>query len=99
MNISLRFQNKTTLVAIITTVIAFIYQCLGIFEVVPPISEEQTIQAIGVFVNLLVLLGVVVDPTTPGIEDSQIALNREHISESEDDDELISRAKHAKQDQ
>lgn len=70
MNIKLRLKNKVTLVAIIGTVITFVYQILGILGITVPISEDQVINVIGIIINLLVMLGVVVDPTTAGVADS-----------------------------
>lgn len=82
-NWKLRFQNKTILVAVITAIIACVYQILGIVGIVPTISESEVINIVGVIINLLVALGIVIDPTTPGVGDSALALNREHINEAE----------------
>lgn len=70
----LRLQNKTTLVTLITLVITFVYQILSFCDVVPKISQEEITNAILILVNILVVLGVVVDPTTEGIGDSEEAL-------------------------
>ena len=75
MNLKLRLQNKTTLTALLLTICTFVYQVCGLFEIVPPLAEDTIVQLIGLIVNLLVGLGVVVDPTTKGIGDSQRALN------------------------
>ena len=72
-----RLQNKATLTALAAGVVALIYQILGWRGVVPQISQEEVINALGTFVNLLVLLGIVVDPTTDGIGDSEKVLNGE----------------------
>lgn len=72
-NWKLRFQNKVTLTAIVLAVIALVYQILGIVGIVPAVSQETMIQLAGAVINLLVLLGIVVDPTTDGIGDSDRA--------------------------
>ena len=69
-NWKLRFQNKVTLTAIVLAVIALAYQILGIIGIVPAVSQETIVQLAGAIINLLVLLGIVVDPTTDGIGDS-----------------------------
>lgn len=74
MNFILRLKNKTCLVALISSIVAFVYQVLGIFEVVPVISESEITQICGIVINLLVTLGIIVDPTTQGIADSKQAL-------------------------
>ncbi len=73
-NWKLRFQNKTTLTAIILALVALVYQVLGLFGVVPKISQDELTTVIGMVINLLCLLGIVVDPTTDGVSDSARAL-------------------------
>ena len=73
-NWKLRFQNKTTLTAIILALVALVYQVLGLFCVVPKISQDELTTVIGMVINLLCLLGIVVDPTTDGVSDSARAL-------------------------
>ena len=66
-NWRLRFQNKATLLAIASTVILLIQQ-LG-FKLPDNIAD-----IVNTFLTLLVLLGVINDPTTEGISDSPKAL-------------------------
>lgn len=80
MNLKLRFKNKAVLIAIATAAVAFVYQILGIIGIVPPVSQEAVIQFIGVIFNILVGLGILVDPTTNGIGDSARALTYEEPS-------------------
>ena len=82
-NWKLRLENKVTLVAIIGAAVSFVYTVLGIIGVVPAISQEQILNVCMAAVNLLVLLGVVVDPTTGGIADSARALGYEQPAEDE----------------
>lgn len=76
-NWKLRFQNKVSLTAIVLAVIALVYQILGICGIVPAVSQDTMVQLAGAVINLLVLLGIVVDPTTEGISDSQRAMGYE----------------------
>ena len=66
-NWKLRFKNKATLLAIASTVILLIQQ-LG-FKLPDNIAD-----VVNTFLTLLVLLGVINDPTTEGISDSPNAL-------------------------
>lgn len=84
-NMKLRLQNKTTLVTLITLIVTFVYQILSFCGVVPKISQEEIINAVMLLVNILVVLGVVVDPTTSGIGDSKQALN--YIEPKKDESE------------
>ncbi len=77
MNLKLRFQNKATLIALVGAVIAFVYQILGILGYVAPINEDTAIQFMGIALNMLYTLGILVDPTTAGIGDSEQALTYE----------------------
>lgn len=79
LNLKIRLKNKTFLISMFTAIIAFIYQMLAIFEIVSPITQEQTLQFIMILVNLLVGLGIVVDPTTKGIGDSERVLNKKEL--------------------
>nr|DAJ19308.1 MAG TPA: holin [Siphoviridae sp. ctEup56] len=73
-NWKLRLQNKTTLTTLILAIIAFVYQVLGIFGIVPGIDQNTMVNTCGLIINLLVAVGIVVDPTTAGISDSTKAL-------------------------
>lgn len=77
MNWKLRLKNKTTLATLIVCVLAFAYQVMALFGVVPSVSQDEATQAAMLFVNALCALGIVVDPTTYGITDSTQALTYE----------------------
>ena len=66
-NWRLRFQNKATLLAIASTVILLAQQ-LGLK------LPDNIADVVNTFLTLLVLLGVINDPTTEGISDSPKAL-------------------------
>lgn len=85
-NWKLRLQNKATLTAIVLSLISLIYQVLGLFNIIPPISESEVVNIVGMIINLLVLLGVVIDPTTEGIDDSIRAMNYEEPYRKEYDE-------------
>lgn len=73
-NWKLRIMNKATLISLISLVVAFIYSLLGLFNIVPPIGQSEIQQVLVMIVELLAALGVVVDPTTQGVSDSEQAL-------------------------
>ena len=75
MNWKLRLQNTTTLIALIAAAVSLVYQILGICGVVPRVSEDTIMTVAGTLINALCLLGIVVDPTTKGITDSERAMN------------------------
>lgn len=74
-NWKLRLQNKATLVTLIGGLVALVYQILALIGITPKVSESDVINIFGMVINLLVLLGIVVDPTTAGVSDSVRALD------------------------
>ena len=73
-NWKVRFKNKTFIVTFAAAVIAFVYEMLALFDVVPAITQDNVTNVILIAINLLVTLGVVTDPTTAGVCDSSQAL-------------------------
>ena len=69
-NLKLRLQNKATLVAPISAAFLMLQQ-LGLH--IPSNIQE----GVNTFVGILVILGIVTDPTTKGIADSERALSYE----------------------
>ena len=80
-NWQVRLRNKTWLLAMLAAIVAFAYQVLGLLDVVPAVSQDQITQLIGLLVNILVALGIVVDPTTAGVTDSTRAMQYDKPSE------------------
>lgn len=76
-NWKVRFKNKTWLITFLITILAFVYQILGMFDIVPPITQDMATQLITIVINMLVAVGVVIDPTTAGTSDSEDALKYE----------------------
>ena len=67
-NFKLRLQNKATLVALISAVFLMLQQ----FGLHIPANIQE---GVNTFVVILVILGIVTDPTTKGVADSEQALN------------------------
>ena len=76
-NWKLRGQNKVTLVSIMALVVAFVYQTLGMFGVVPKVAESDIVNLLTMLIDILVAIGVVTDPTTKGLNDSERAMGYE----------------------
>lgn len=90
MNWKLRLQNKATLIGLIAGIVPFVYLILGWFGVTPKVAQSDIMQGLSMALNILVLLGVVVDPTTDGVGDSTLAMTYEEpryeTVERDDDD-------------
>lgn len=78
MNLIVRLRNKTWLLTAVPVFVSAIYNILALFGVVPPIAESAAIQALTTIINLLAVLGVVIDPTTAGLGDSARAMTYQY---------------------
>ena len=45
------------------------------FSVVPPVSQDMTMNLVIAIVNILVAIGIITDPTTVGVGDSKTAMS------------------------
>lgn len=73
-NWKVRFKNKVWLTSFISFLVATVYQFLSYFDIVPAVTQEAVLQVVAALLQLLGLLGVIVDPTTQGISDSDRAM-------------------------
>lgn len=74
MNWKVRFKNPVWLTGFISFIIATVYQVLSLFDFIPSVPEETWTQFAAMAIQILTLLGVLVDPTTKGLSDSQRAM-------------------------
>lgn len=73
-NWKVRLRNKTWLMSIIALVITFVYDLLSMLEIVPAVTEDWLLSIVQTVLTLLTALGVVIDPTTQGVSDSERAM-------------------------
>jgi phi LC3 family holin len=69
-----RFKNKVFVVSLITLIISVLYKVLSVFEIVPNVSESEALEVFSYLVDVLSFVGILVDPTTDGINDSDRAM-------------------------
>lgn len=75
LNLKVRLRNPICYLTVIPAVIAFVYTVLGCFGVVPTISESTVTNVFTAVITFLTALGVLIDPTTKGVGDSEKALH------------------------
>jgi phi LC3 family holin len=80
-NWKLRFKNKTILTAIVLQAISIIYTILSAAGITPSVDESIIVTIAESIIGLLVLIGIVTDPTTEGISDSNLALTYDEPKE------------------
>ena len=77
LNWKVRFKNKVWLSTFISLIVGFVFNILKCFDIVPAVTENTILQIVGQVLTFLGLIGVIVDPTTAGIEDSNRAMSYE----------------------
>ncbi len=77
LNWKVRFKNKVWLGSFCSLVIGFLYSMLALFDVFPQVTESIVLQLLNQVLTFLGLIGVIVDPTTAGLEDSDRAMGYE----------------------
>ena len=73
-NLKVRFKNPVFWLTVIPAIVTFVYTVLGAFDVVPALSEDVVVNIITALISALTTVGVLVDPTTKGVGDSERAL-------------------------
>ena len=74
LNWKVRFRNKTWLFMFLSLIIGFVFNMLKCFDIYPAITENQIVNIVNQALTFLGLVGVLVDPTTAGIGDSDRAM-------------------------
>ena len=77
LNWKVRFKNKVWLYSFISLIIGFVFSMLALFDIFPDVTENQITRILDQALTFLGLIGVLVDPTTAGLNDSKRALNYE----------------------
>lgn len=75
-NWKIRFKNKTFWLALIPAVLLLAQQVAGLFGVSLDFGglKDQLTAIVGTVFTLLAILGIVADPTTAGVGDSEQAM-------------------------
>lgn len=84
-NWKVRMQNRVWLMTFIAAALALVYEVLAVFGIAPKVEQAQLMHLAEMLVGVLVLLGVVVDPTTPGTSDSDRAMTYGKASQAPSD--------------
>lgn len=82
-NWKLRLKNKATLTAIISATALFVNQLLTLFGLDYSEQIKQVVDLLATFLTLLAGMGVLIDPTTQGLNDSDYSLEKEEPTSNE----------------
>ena len=75
LNWKVRFKNKVWLGSFLSLIVGFVYSMLALFDVFPQVTQNLVVQLLNQVLTFLGLIGVIVDPTTAGISDSDRAMS------------------------
>lgn len=73
-NWKVRLRNPVFWLTGVPAIVTTVYTILGLFGIVPTISEDVLINSITAVISALTTLGVLIDPTTKGTSDSKQAM-------------------------
>ena len=76
-NWKVRLKNKVWLGSFCSLIVGFVYSMLALFDVFPEVTQSLVLQMMNQVLTFLGLIGVIVDPTTAGLSDSERALGYE----------------------
>ena len=76
-NWKVRFKNKIWLGRFLSLIVSFAYSMLGLFDIFPDVTRNNVIEILNQILTFLGLIGVLVDPTTAGVGDSERAMGYE----------------------
>ena len=85
LNWKVRFKNKVWLGSFLSLIVGFVYSMLALFDVFPEVTQSLVLQLLNQVLTFLGLIGVILDPTTAGIGDSDRAMG--YIEPWDDDRE------------
>ena len=74
-NWKVRFKNKVWLGSFLSLIVGFIYSMLALFDIFPAVTQNLVGQLLNQVLTFLGLIGVIVDPTTAGLGDSDRAMS------------------------
>ena len=76
-NWKVRFKNKIWLGSFLSLIVSFVYSMLGLFDIFPAVTRNNVVEILNQILTFLGLIGVLVDPTTAGLGDSERAMGYE----------------------
>ena len=91
-NWKVRFRNKVWLGSFLSLIVGFAYSLLALFDVFPAVTQSLVAQLLNQVLTFLGLIGVIVDPTTAGLGDSERTMGYQASRDDEDKCEAAERA-------
>ena len=77
LNWKVRFKNKVWLGSFLSLIVSFVYSMLSMFDIFPDVTRNNVVEILNQILTFLGLIGVLADPTTAGLGDSERAMGYE----------------------
>ena len=77
LNWKVRFKNRVWLGSFCSLIVGFVYSLLALFDVFPAVTQNLVVQLLNQILTFLGRIGVIVEPTTAGLGDSERAMGYE----------------------
>lgn len=74
-NWKVRFQSGAFWTGLVSLVLTFIYTVLNMAGIMPQFEQNQIMDIVVMLLQILAFIGVVSDPTTKGLSDSDQAMS------------------------
>lgn len=86
-NWKIRIKNPIFWTTVIPAAVSFLYCVLGAFGIVPALTENMVLNLASAVITALTVVGVLVDPTTKGLNDSSMAMTYKAPRKDDTDEE------------
>ena len=73
-NWKVRFKNKVFLASLLALIVSFAYEVMAIMGYVPSVEQSSVMALVDTVLKVLAAVGILVDPTTAGLNDSAQAM-------------------------
>ena len=73
-NWTVRLKNKVFLASALALVVSFVYDWLALMGYAPSLTESVVMSVIDGVLTALAAIGIIADPTTAGVNDSERAM-------------------------
>lgn len=73
-NWTVRLKNKLFLASALALVVSFVYDWLALMGYAPALTESVVMSVIDGVLTALAAIGIITDPTTAGVSDSERAM-------------------------
>ena len=80
-NWKVRLKNPVFLTSAYSLIVNFVFDLLALLDIVPPVTESMVMSLCSSLLTIFIAIGVLADPTTAGLKDSERAMTYDKPAE------------------